>query len=350
LVFDSFLQTDFDAYNGEVRAFFNQHIREDGSIPKYIAGELDSAMLPAVMLELLNRGDLTQQERERYAAAADYVYDQLEKQTIYPEAGNLWLHSQKADGSPRPAWVKWNVCLDGLFMSQTFLIRLAEAIDRGNVQITGKDGNPVSSDQLWDDIYSRLTFVMEHMRDPKTGLLFHGYCVETGATNEACWSRGLGWFTMVLMEAAEKMPEGERKDVLNAYFQDLMAAVVEWQDPLTGLWYNVTDGREEYFYQKTVDGVDTFIYNMPESSGSAMFAYCLLRGYHNGLLKDDRFRTAGLWAFNAMVETKLTEEGLTDIYSSSSVTGNKNLYQKNGYVTNDGKGVGPFIMAANYAY
>ena len=59
---------------------------------------------------------------------------------------------------------------------------------------------------------------------------------------------------------------------------------------------------------------------------------------------------AGLRAFKALVETKLTEDGLTDIYTSSSVTSDKNLYQRNGYTTNDGKGVGPLIMAANYAY
>ena len=81
-----------------------------------------------------------------------------------------------------------------------------------------------------------------------------------------------------------------------------------------------------------------------------MFAYCLLRGYHKGILKDEKFRRAGLKGFNALVETKLTDEGLIDVYSSSSVTTNKNRYQVNGYVTNDGKGVGPFIMAAKYAY
>jgi len=81
-----------------------------------------------------------------------------------------------------------------------------------------------------------------------------------------------------------------------------------------------------------------------------MFTYCLLRGYHNGVLKDEQYRAAGLSAFNALVETKLTEEGLKDIYTSSSVTGDKNRYQVNGYTVDDGKGVGPFILATKYAY
>ena len=349
LVFDALLVTDFDAYNAEIREFFRQHIEEDGTIRNYIAGELDSAMLPGVMITLLNSGQLTPEEQELYNAAANYVYCQLENQTIYPEAGNLWLHSQKADGTPRPAWVKWNVCLDGVFMSQIFLVRLADAIDNGYVQIVSAKGDLVSSEQLRKDIYSRLTFVVENMQDLETGLLNHGYCVETGETNDACWSRGMGWYTMVLMESAERFPEGEEKRVLIEYYQQLMEAVMRWQDPATGLWYNVTDGREEYAYRCVENGVETVIYNMPESSGSAMFAYCLLRGYHNGLLENEKCRLSGLAAFNALVETKMTENGLTDIYSSSSVTGNKDLYQKNGYVANDGKGVGPFIMAAVYA-
>lgn len=350
LMHDAFLTIDFDRYYGEVKKYYDQHIQDSGKISGYIVGELDAALLGVNIVQLLNSGVLTDDEETKYAAALNYIYHQLENQTIYPEAGNLWLHSQKADGTPRAAWVKWNICLDGVYMSQLFLVRLTEAIDRGNVVITGKDGAEVTSEALWADIYSRLSFVMEHMTNPDNGLLYHGYCVETGETNKASWSRGIGWYTMVLVEAAEKIPDDSKKATLTEYFTQIMTAVLAQQDPDTSLWYNVTDGREEYAYRKTTESGETVIYNMPESSGSAMFAYCLLRGYHKGLLKDETFRTAGLRAFNALVETKLTEEGLTDIYHSSSVTSDKNLYQKNGYTTNDGKGVGPLILAANYAY
>ena len=98
------------------------------------------------------------------------------------------------------------------------------------------------------------------------------------------------------------------------------------------------------------DGSGEKIYNIPESSGSAMFTYCLLRGYHNGLLEDPQYRKTGLEAFNALVEQKLTDDGLTDVYSSSSVTSDKNMYQRNGYVTNEAKGVAPLLLAAKYAY
>ena len=79
-----------------------------------------------------------------------------------------------------------------------------------------------------------------------------------------------------------------------------------------------------------------------------MFAYCLLKGYKLGLLEDVKFRECGIKAFNSLVETKLTSDGLVDIYRSSSVTSDKNMYQRNGYAIDDGKGVAPFIMAAKY--
>lgn len=350
LVFDALLQTDFDKYHSFMKNFYNQYITDEGKINTYAIGELDSAMLGAPLLEIMKKGSLTKDEKARYSKGINYIYNELQKQTVYPEAGNLWLHSQKADGTPRPAWVKWNICLDGIYMSQIFLIRLTEAIDKGVVSIPKADGTLVTSEELWKDIYSRLSIAAENFKDEKTGLLYHGYCVETKETNQAFWSRGLGWYTMVLLEAAEKMPDKEKREKLISCYTDIMEAVVNHQDSATSLWYNVTDGKEEIFCTKKTESGEEIIYNKPETSGSAMFSYCLLRGYRNGILKNEKFRTSGLKAFNSLVEIKLTEEGLTDVYSSSSVTSNKNMYQVNGYVTNDGKGVGPFIMAAKYVY
>ncbi|MBQ4156124.1 MAG: glycoside hydrolase family 88 protein, partial [Clostridia bacterium] len=320
---------------------------ENGSIKTYNIGELDSSILGAPLIKIANSDIVTEKEKIKYKKALNYIYNCLENQTIYEQAGNLWLHSQKADGTPRPAWVKWNICLDGVYMSQLFLTRLATEIDNGNVVITDKNGEIVKSEKLWQDIYTRLDFVMKNMTDKETGLLNHGYCVETGETNNARWSRGIGWFSMALLDATEKMPDKDKKESLTKHLNSLMSAICRWQDEKTNLWYNVTDGKEEYFYT-TKDS--KIIYNIPETSGSSMFAFCLLKGYHIGLLDSDEFYKAGMRAFNSLVELKLKDEGLIDIYASSSVTTDKNRYQVNDYVTNDGKGVGPFIMATKYAY
>jgi len=354
LMMEAFLHADFKQYNGEVYKYYRQHVITDKEgnigIKGYTAGELDAAMPAVGMLTLINSGNLSYEDEAEFKEAVNYVYNQLEKQTIYSQAGNLWLHSQKSDGTPRPAWTRWNICLDGVYMSQLFLIRLAETINSREIEIKSIDGTVITSEALWNDIYSRMIFVMENMKNPDNGLLYHGYSVEEKTTNKASWSRGIGWFSMALMEAAEKMPDDKKRAVLTSHYEQLMKAIVEWQDSDSLLWYNVTDGREEYVYHKPTENGTEAIYNMPETSGSAMFTYCLLRGYHNGVLKDEQYRAAGLSAFNALVETKLTEEGLKDIYTSSSVTGDKNRYQVNGYTVDDGKGVGPFILATKYAY
>ena len=59
---------------------------------------------------------------------------------------------------------------------------------------------------------------------------------------------------------------------------------------------------------------------------------------------------AGVRAYNALVEIKLGKNGLEDVLSKSAVYTSPNMYQVFDYVTNDGKGVGPFILATKYAY
>ncbi len=348
LVLESFLMKNYESYRTEVKKFYDQHIKDDGTINNYTIGELDGAMPSVGIVDLVTNGNLTDEELAKYNAAINYTYQRLEEQTIYPEAGNLWLHSQKEDGSPRKAWEKWNICLDGIYMSQLFLIRLTEAIDTGKVQVINKNGDVVKSSDLWNDIYSRFTFVMENMRDSKTGLIYHGYSVADKTTNGVFWSRGIGWYAMAFVEAAEKMPNVAKRNILRGYYDDLMHAVANWQDKETFLWYNVTNKREEVKYTKTTDEGEKIIYNIPESSGSGMLAYCLLRGYKDGLLSDNELRLAGLRAFNSLVETKMSDEGLLDIYRSSSVTTNPDRYQVNDYVINEAKGIGPLIMTSIY--
>ena len=187
--------------------------------------------MPAIgMLTLIDKGQLSAEDKADFEAGVNYVYNQLELQTIYPEAGNLWLHSQTPDGEPRNAWKRWNICLDGVYMSQLFLIRMAEAIDAGQIEIKSADGTIVTSEQLWNDIYSRMMFVMKNMTNSKNGLLYHGYSVKEKITNEASWSRGIGWYTMALVEAAEKMPDSKKRNELIEQYNKIMTAVVEWQD------------------------------------------------------------------------------------------------------------------------
>ena len=355
---EAFLTSDPSKYSTQILDFYDQHVVQDESTGKYIVwnyldGSLDCALTAVGMVDLIRLG-LTDEDRTlKYSQAINYVYNQLEHQTSYPDAGNLYQHGElvaqtEIDGEtittrePSSGWSKWNTCLDGVYMSNLFLIRLAEIMDAGLIEIYSEDGMRVGSSEIWSDVNSRLTFVMENMRNPNTGLLWHGYSVADKECNGVTWSRGMGWFTMTLMEAAEKMPDGFGRNAIRDYFSSLMTSIIEWQDPATDLWYNVTDRKSDLVRNEKV--------NQPETSGSAMFSFCLLKGYNSGLLEGSEFRESGLKAFNSLAKNRLTEKGLTDTLLGMGCSRVPSDYLKSVIVTNEAKGIAAFIMAAKYAY
>ncbi len=63
------------------------------------------------------------------------------------------------------------------------------------MEIRNTAGDIVTAGELWDGIFEKLSFVMDNMKDPDSGLLFHGYCVNEKATNGIVWGRGMGWYS-----------------------------------------------------------------------------------------------------------------------------------------------------------
>ena len=352
LLLEAFLSEDPDNAS-EILRFYDSHINENGELlissgRLYPAGILDGAMPGALMIKLVNMGATDEEQTANYTRAANTIYNKLENQYMYdgndgrPYAGKLWMHHQIKDPEsgeivPASVWSKWPVCVDGIYMSQIFLIRLAEAIDSGSMVITSVDGHTVTSQELWDDICTRLDYTAKVFRNDETGLISHVYSPERGEANNISWSRGTGWFMMAMLEAIECMPKGSQRNALQEQFDSLMRSVLEWQDPESLLWYNVMTRKSD------------LAKNRPETSGSAMISYCLLRGYKDGILKDEEFRRAGLMAFNAMVKYHYSEtEGLADTLISMGPADTEAAYQNPKYVANEAKGIAPLIMASEY--
>ncbi|KAI8624000.1 glycoside hydrolase family 105 protein [Xylariaceae sp. FL1651] len=138
-----------------------------------------------------------------------------------------------------------------------------------------------SANAALDDMVYQLDLLWNHTFDAATGLLTHGYDDSrtavwanpvTGASPHV-WGRSLGWYCMALVDTLEilqKAPCKYKKPLLEK-FQTLMPAVINAVDPQTGGWWQVLDepGKEG---------------NYIESSGSAMFAYALLKGARLGYL------------------------------------------------------------------
>lgn len=141
-----------------------------------------------------------------------------------------------------------------------------------------------------DDMLLQLDLLWQHCRNETSGLLVHGYDASktavwadpaTGASPHV-WGRSLGWYLMALVDTLEVLSSSSDSastcSLLKSYarrvgdkFRALAPAVAAAVDPASGAWWQVLD-------EPGAAG------NYIESSGSAMFAYALLKGSRLGYL------------------------------------------------------------------
>ena len=129
-----------------------------------------------------------------------------------------------------------------------------------------------------DAAADQLLMMSEHMRETKTGLLRHGWDEskqmawadkQTGLSPEV-WARAMGWYAMALVDVLERMPENDpkRAQLRNAAQRTLMA-VMRYQDPGSGLWWQVMEkGGQKGNYL--------------EASASCMFVYSIAKAVRMG--------------------------------------------------------------------
>ena len=337
VMMDAFMRVGTDEMFDYVVDFYDDVLDETGN-PKdgqYRSGEVDSVPPALALFDLLGTNDETQ--NQRYVTAIQYVFDQLwNKQTVLGEAyGGNFLH--------KSSWTTYQFGLDGIYMALPFLMEYANALDDGLLT-----NSSVTSTQIYDTINSRLNWVAENMYDGETGtntqLYHHGWNGSNG--NGVFWGRGIGWYAVALVDIIDMMPDSYRTQ-LTANLTKLFEGMLKWQDTESGMWYNVVNKDGTLFYTKTNDdGTTTTTYNELETSVSSMMAYAMMKAYREGWV-DAKYYEAGLRALNGIMENKVNSSGaIEDTYKSSSVFTSETEYLKNGYTTNEAKGVGALIMAA----
>ncbi len=230
----------------------------------------------------------------------------------------------------------YQMWLDGLYMGEPFYAEYSS--------IFGEDN--------WNDIANQFVWMERHARDPKTGLLYHGWDEskqqkwankETGMSPHV-WGRAMGWYAMALVDTLEHFPAGHpRRAELIAILNREAAAITKYQDAKSGIWWDIIDlgGREK---------------NYLESSASAMFVYALMRGVREGYLPEKYLKTATRgWAGIKKEFIKTNAQGQTDWEGTVSVSGlggnpyrdgSFDYYMSEKLRTNDAKGLGPAIRAA----
>lgn len=221
--------------------------------------------------------------------------------------GHNYWHTWAKDRPP-----KYRVWLDGIYMLQPFIARYARLTD---------DGRQLAL------VRERLDWVWRTLR-AENGLYYHAGSSKT----QVCpyhWTRSMGWYGMAMADVAEILPERDRVGRREA-LRDFADGLLRCRLP-SGLWANLT--RQPV--------TET---NREETSGTAMMAYTLLKGARLGLL-DRTYAQAGAQSFLALTERKLTDGRLRDIYLKASANGANNYEMPEYYLTDEGKGLGPYIMA-----
>jgi rhamnogalacturonyl hydrolase YesR len=169
------------------------------------------------------------------------------------------------------------------------------------------------TDYCFAEATRQIVTLANHCRKGDSGLFLHAYDESksvvwadprTGLSPEV-WSEGLGWYALILVETLHLMPPQHpgRGQVLSILLE-LAEGLRKAQDPRTGLWYQVVDMG---------DRAD----NWHDTSGSAMFVYCLQRAIDLGLIRvEDYGATVRKGYEGLLTKAKVNEDGLVDIYDA----------------------------------
>jgi|SRR5665213_37507 len=265
----------------------------------------------------------------KYKNAATILRRQLDAQPRTFDGG-FW-HKQRY---PNQMW------LDGIYMAAPFYAQYAKLFDETND---------------FDDVAKQIRLIGEHTFDPKTGLYFHAWDAAkiqpwanpaTGCSSNF-WGRAVGWYAMALVDVLDYFPTNHpaRAEIISM-FQKLCQGVVKYQDAKTGLWHQVVDqgNRKGNYFEATV---------------SAMFVYALAKGVNHGYLPHD-YAAAATKGYDGIIKNLIRDDGdgkwsLTQCCSVAGLgfknaaararDGSFDYYVSEPVVSNDLKGVGPFILA-----
>lgn len=300
--------------------FIDYYVREDGSIKSFEVEEynIDNINEGRVLFDLHR---LT--GKEKYSKAIETIYEQI-KTHPRTSGGSFWHKKIYPD----------QIWLDGLYMAQPFYTEYE----------TKRNGL-----QNYKDIFQQFQFVEKHMKDPKTGLYYHGldtsksifWCDPETGLSKNFWGRAMGWFVMAIIDVIEAMDEQmfyEYRYLMDLY-KDVVDALVRVQSE-SGMWYQVLDQPEA-------------VGNYLETSASAIITYAIYKGVRLEVLPK-RYKEYADRAFEDICQRYLEEvDGQLSLGGICLVAGlggkemrdgSVDYYLSEPVVKSEAKGVAPFLL------
>ncbi|QAY65767.1 glycoside hydrolase family 88/105 protein [Paenibacillus protaetiae] len=236
-------------YLDYIKRWADSQVLADGSIRKHEADELDDIQ-PGILLYNLyeQTGD------ERYRKALYHLVPKLKTWPSNP-SGGFWHNGRSRD----------QMWLDGLYMAGPIAVQF---------------GQTFGEDVYFDMMAKQAILMDDHIKDPVTGLMYHGWDESksaewadpvTGLAPEF-WGRAIGWYPVAILEMLDHLPKDHKdRDRLIRIVRELLAALTKYQHPETGLWYQVVDKAEQ-------PG------NWPENSCTSLYVQAIAKAMRLGYL------------------------------------------------------------------
>jgi unsaturated rhamnogalacturonyl hydrolase len=299
---------------------------------------------PGMFLFGLNQID----PKNQYKIALDTLRKQLQQQPRINNTvdGGFW-HKLVY---PHQMW------LDGLFMGTRYYVSYEKAF---------------SANPNYDDIVNQFTTIHAKTYDPEFQLNYHAWSAQPNDANSfwanksepflGCskefWGRGMGWYAAALVDVIDVLPAQyvRRKELIDI-FKQVAAGIKRWQDTSSGCWYQLLRYNNTF---KSAKGNVNYI----EASASSMFTYALLKAVRLGIVEQEVYKPVSVKAYNGLISNFITSDASNNISlnricqsaglgpaSNPTRDGSASYYLDGSdagkIVSNDLKGVGPFIMAS----
>jgi unsaturated rhamnogalacturonyl hydrolase len=318
---DLYATTRDKAFLDFVTGDMKGRVMPDGSLPlfKPQSHNIDSINSGKVLFSLYEITGET-----RFRTALDTQFTQL-KTHPRTKSGNYW-HKQVY---PSQVW------LDGLYMAQPFQVAYARITHNA---------------ALFDDTVKQFLAVEAVMKNPQTGLYYHGWDEsrimgwadpKTGLSPNI-WGRAMGWWVCALVDSYDQSQglEAAGRAEIARITRDTLAALIKVRSP-RGLWYQVVN-------QSGRSG------NYEEASASLMISYALLKAARLGIAGASE-KAVGQQSLKASIDVFLTPTALNGICGVAGLGGKPYRDGSYAYYTsekirpNDPKGVGPLMWAISEA-
>lgn len=296
-----------------IQGWVDAHINAEGRPDRKIDA-LDY-IEPANLLVLLYQ----QTHEKRYELGADYFRSRFDD---WPRTtdGGFW-HATV----PSRRWQLW---LDGTYMDIPFLLRYGQVFH--------------DSDYANQEAVRQLLIDYRHLKSPNGGLLYHAYD-ESGKSVWAnprthhsayFWGRSIGWYGMTVVDTLDVIPKDQPgRAQLIRILRALVKSLAKYQDPKTGLWYQVVN-------KPNLAG------NWTETSASAMYTYIIDVAVKRGYVAKKYHAVAARGYRGVLSRVSLGTDGLTNITGIGEGTnvGTLQYYLHRQRRTNDFHGLGAFLV------